>query len=315
MKVCKMIALAFVAIALSSCDENVKKVEEVTKQFVEGVNTKDKVLIYEMYPNSRNFSNLQFPDTIKVEGLKVEFDETDSVYLAKLNDKQTLVCIIDSAGIKISDSYNVLKLDSTCYDLAAKTGFPVKQMSDMTVGKMFSDEGDFMFFLQGKYPSVVFGNLSSTPSYYSWGRNNGSWFMIFESTVTNNSENPVKGEDYFVEISYFRGDTGTSLGSTDIEKGVDLAPGESFVYKTNHPAFFQYNPNNGSVGCGVTWRIDIKFKNASKAVMLSKYGSFTGKEYEEYLNKLKETKNEPDSLLGKGEGEVPDDYESLPDED
>lgn len=313
MKVIKMIAIAFMAIVLSSCDENVKKVEEVAKQFVEGVNTKDKVLIYEMYPNSRNFSNLQFPDTIKVEGLKVEFDETDSVYLAKLNDKQTLVCIFDSAGIKISDSYNVLKLDSACYDLAAKTGFPVKQMSDMTVGKMFSDEGDFMFFLQGKYPSVVFGNLSSTPSYYSWGRNNGSWFMIFESTVTNNSENPVKGEDYFVEISYFRGDTGTSLGSTDIEKGVDLAPGESFVYKTNHPAFFQYNPNNGSVGCGVTWRIDIKFKNASKAVMLSKYGSFTGKEYEEFLNMTKENENKPDSLLEKGE--VPDDYESLPDED
>lgn len=287
-KLVKLFCVAFVAMLLSSCDENVSKVKDVVNQFVEGVNSKDKVTIFEMYPNIRNFTNLQLPDTIKIDGMKVEFDEKDSVYLARINDKQTLVCIIDSAGITISDSYNVLKLDSTCYDLAAKTGFPVKQMSDMTVGQMFSDEGEFASYLQLMYPSAANGNLSANGGYYRWGRDNTGWYMRFDTTVSNYGENPVKGADYFVEISYFRRDTGSPLSTKNVEQGVDLAPGESYVYTTNKPELWQYNPNNGSVGSGVDVSASIKFKNTSKAVMLNKYGSFTGKEYEEFVALQKE---------------------------
>jgi hypothetical protein len=181
-----------------------------------------------------------------------------------------------------------LKLDSLSYDLAAKTGYPVKQLSDIAKGRAFSDDSDFIIFLSEKYPSAASGNLTAVSGYYRWGRNNGNWYMDFDTTISNYGENPVKGEDYFVEISYYRNDTGTRISTTDIEKGVDLAPGESYVYTTSHPELFNYNPKNGSEGSGIFWRQTIKFKNASTTTMLNKYGSFTGKEYEEFVAQQKE---------------------------
>ncbi len=283
----KLLSICFMTLVLSSCDENVSKVEEVAKQFVEGVLEKDKVTIFEMYPNSRVFSNLLLPDTIKVDGIKVEFDETDSVYVVKLNEKQSLICKIDSGEVKIYDSYNVLKLDSLCYDLAAKTGYPVKHLSDIATGRAFSDDSDFIIFLSEEYPFAANGNLTAACGYYRWGKNYGSWYMDFDTTISNNGENPVKGEDYFVEISYYRSDTGTKISTTDIVKGVDLAPGESYVYTTSHPELYRYNPSNGSEGTGIFWNNTIKFKNASTTTMLNKYGSFTGKEYEEFTAQQK----------------------------
>ncbi len=275
-----LLGIAFMAIVLSSCDENVSKITDVAKQFVEGVVSKDKVTIYELYPNIKNFTNLQLPDTLKVENIKVELDKTDSVYIAKLNDKQSLVCLIDSEGVKICDSYNVLKLDSLCYDLAAKTGFPVKHLSDMTVGQMFSDDGEYITYLEKKYPSAANGNLYYSGGYYSWGRNYGSYQMSFDIPITNTGEHPVNGEDYKVEITYYRNDMGTVVSAPSIVSGVDLAPGEMYVFTTYKNELYNYNPNTGS---GLYWTVNIIFKNASKATLLDRYGSFTGKEYDEFF--------------------------------
>lgn len=281
----KLFSMGLIALVFSSCDENVSKVEEAAKQFVEGVIAKDKVTIYEMYPNTRVYSNLLLPDSIKVDGIKVEYDKSDSVYVVKLNEKQSLICRIDSIGVKIYDSYNVLKLDSLCYDLAANTGYPVKKLSDIAKGRAFSDDSDFIIFLSEKYPSAASGNLTAVARYYRWGRRFGNRYMEFDTQISNYGENPVKGEDYFVEISYYRRDTGTSISTTEIVQGVDLAPGESYVYITDHPTLYYYNSTDGP---GISREQTIKFKNASTTKMLNTYCSFTGKEYEEFVAQQKE---------------------------
>lgn len=277
----KLISIALVVMVLSSCDENVSKVKDVAKQFVEGVIAKDKVTIYEMYPNTRIFSNLLLPDTIKVDGIKVEFDKTDSVYVVKLNDKQSLICKIDSGEVRICDSYNVLKLDSLSYDLAAKTGYPVKQLSDMTAGSTFSDEGDFILFLAEKFPSAANGNLSQENGRYSW---RGGWYpsVQFDFPVTNHGENEVKGEDYNMECVFYNRETGERIG-TSIEAGEDLAPGETKVFVVFKNELFNI-ANNYGIYCNPIF----KFKNASKSSLLIRYGSFTGKEYDEFVKQKKE---------------------------
>lgn len=277
----KLFSMGLIALVLSSCDENVSKVEEAAKQFVEGVIAKDKVTIYEMYPNTRVYSNLLLPDSIKVDGIKVEFDKTDSVYVVKLNEKQSLICRIDSSGVKICDSYNVLKLDSLSYDLAAKTGYPVKQLSDMTAGVTFSDEGDFIAYLEEKFPSAANGNLYQENGRYSW---RGGWYpsVQFDFPVTNKGENEVKGEDYSMECVFYNRETNERIG-TSIEDGQDLAPGETKVFTIYKNELFNVAKNYG-IYCNPVF----KFKNASKAMLLDRYGSFTGKEYEEFVAQQKE---------------------------
>lgn len=277
-----LFSMGLIALVLSSCDENVSKVEEAAKQFVEAIIAKDKVAIYEMYPNTRVYSNLLLPDSIKVDGIKGEFDKTDSVYVVKLNEKQSLICRIDSSGgVEICDSYNVLKLDSLSYDLAAKTGCPVKQLSDMAAGVTFSDESDFIAYLEEKNPSVSNGNLYQENGRWS-GR--GGWYpsLQCELPVTNKGENEVKGEDYSMECVFYNRVTNERIG-TSIEDGQDLAPGETKVF-----TIFKNELFNVAKNYGIFWDTVFKFKNASKATLLDRYGSFTGKEYEEFVAQQKE---------------------------
>ena len=281
----KFFSLCLIALVLSSCDENVSKVEEAAKQFIEGVIAKDKVTIYEMYPNTRVYSNLLLPDSIKVDGIKVEFDKTDSVYIVKLNEKQSLICRVDSSEVKICDSYNVLKLDSLSYDLAAKTGYPVKQLSDMTAGKTFGDEGDFIAYLEEMLPSAANGNLYQENGRYSW---TGGWYpsVQFDFPVTNMGKNEVKGEDYNMECVFYNRETNERIG-TSIANGLDLAPGETKIFTLFKNELFNVAKNYG-IYCNPVFN----FKNASKAMLLDRYGSFTGKEYEEFVAQQKKGEKE-----------------------
>ena len=51
MKLIKVFGIVLIAIALSSCDENIKKVEESTKLFVDAINSKDKAAIFDFFPS------------------------------------------------------------------------------------------------------------------------------------------------------------------------------------------------------------------------------------------------------------------------
>ena len=151
-----LFGMGLVVLVLSSCDQNVGKVEEVAKQFVEGVIAKDTVAIYEMYPNTRVYSSLLLPDSIIVDGMKVEFNKSDSLYVVKLNEKQSLICGVDSSRVKIYDSYNVLKLDSLSDDLVAKMGFLQERPSDIDKGEAFSVLEAHLALYSEAFKDVIF---------------------------------------------------------------------------------------------------------------------------------------------------------------
>lgn len=290
MKTLKVLFALAIAVMMASCDSNKGKVSDIAKQFVEAVQNKDKVSIYDLYPNARTYSSLQLTDSIASDGVDVEFNKEDSVYLAKLNDKQTLVFKVETDStskeekLVICDSYNILLLDSICYDLAAKTGAPVKKNSDMTNGELFSNDSEFIQYLSEQYSTAANGNLYFHDGRYSW---QGGWYpsVTISQPITNGGEMAINGEDYSIEFEFYTKDTGDRIG-TSVLQGWDLAPNETTVLEIIKKELYYYAHNRN-----VTWTETINFKNASTATMLDRYGSFTGKEYEEFLKAQAENKD------------------------
>lgn len=288
-----LLASLFVASVLTSCDANKSKVSDYAKQYAQAVNSKDKVVINEMYPNSKNYSCLIMPDTLSAENVEVEYVKEDSVYVAKLNDKQSLVVKVEGEDkLQICDSYGILKLDSASYDLAAKTGTPVTKTSDITNGKMFDNDGDFIKYLEEQYPTAAYGNL-----YLTNGRWNsrGGWYpsVTIEQPITNGGDKNIKGEDYSVEFVFIDNSTNERIGTETVE-GLDIAGGETQVIHIYKSELYRYANSDNKV---LNWRTSLKFKNVSTATLLSRYGSFTGKEYDDFLksqSKEKKDKKEVD---------------------
>ena len=70
-------------------------------------------------------------------------------------------------------------------------------------------------------------------------------------------------------------------------EGVDIAGGETQVVHIYKRELYYYaNQRN------VTWTTTFKFKNASTATMLARYGSFTGKEYDEFVKQQTKAKKQ-----------------------
>lgn len=283
----KCLAAALLALIMVSCDSNKGKVKEVAAQFAAAVAAKDKVVINELYPNAKTYSVLQLVDTINADNLEVEYDETDSVYIAKYNDKQKVVFKVTGENdVTIMDSYNILKLDSSAYELAAKVSAPVLKQSDLKNGELFADDSPFMEYLSAKYPNASNGNLYHANGRYSW--RGGSYCTVqFDLPVTNGGDASVKGEDYTMEVVYTNRETGERIG-TSVENGVDLTPSETYVYTIWKNELFNAAKNSG-IYCYVTF----KFKNASVSTMLARYGSFTGKEYDEFVKEMAEAEAKP----------------------
>ena len=79
---------AFVALGFcTSCDANKGKVADLAEKFIQAIEENDKIQLYEIYPNVRQMEVVEFPKSVG-DDIDVEFDETDSVYIAKFNDKQ-----------------------------------------------------------------------------------------------------------------------------------------------------------------------------------------------------------------------------------
>lgn len=286
MKNLQFFAFALLCMLMASCDSSKDKVKEAALQFVSAVSSNDKVAVNDLYPNARVYPVLKLVDTIPSEDIEVEYVEADSVYVAQLNANQSLVFrFAGEDSLTIVDSYNVMKLDSTAYELAAMTSAPVKKQSDMTNGEMFSDGSDFIQFLAESKPNALNGNLAFYGGRYSW---TGGWSpsVTIESPIQNIGERAVEGKDYTIEFSFCTQDTGEHVG-TDVSNGWDLAAGETqviYLYKNN---LYYYAKDRN-----LNWTVTFKFKNATNSTMLAKYGSFTGNEYGEFLKEQAKSKKQ-----------------------
>ena len=101
----------------------------------------------------------------------------------------------------------------------------------------------------------------------------------------------------------------SNVSTTKVIPGVDLAPGETFEFMADAPAFY-----NAAREKTLLMDVVIKFKNMTNQAMMLRYAKLTGEEYQDYLQTLKEIE-ESENTSFDGDGELPDDFDSLPDED
>ena len=293
-----------------SCDSKKNEIENLTMQFVSALNEQDRVTVYDMFPSAKSLMEL-IPEGLDIKKLKITIDDSTGNYIATLNDKtgQRLVFKTDSTGAyKIEDTYGVLNFDSIIREFAIKTGIPIKDISDRKFAELMNEDSMFMSNLTLKHFDELHGNLSKVSGYWNWGHQAGAYYLHIFQTIKNNGDIPVKGKDYNVEFRL--ADYGANgVSTTKVIPGVDLAPGETIELTTDAPAFYKA-ANNKTLMADVV----IKFKNMSTQALMLKYAKLTGEEYKEYLQTLKEYEEAIENLSDE-DGELPDDFDSLPDED
>lgn len=260
----------FACLFMVSCDANKGKVSDLAEKFVKAVSENDKVTIYELYPTMRNMDVLTFPTALP-DDIDVEFDETDSVYVANLGDDKSLIVeVYGEDKLQIIDSYKVFKLDSMTFELAAKVGAPVNSKSDMWNGKYFDDNSHFIDWLGSNSSKMV-----STDNGFYW--TNGR----IEERVTNHTKYSFKWDEFSLLYEFKNRKTG-EIVCTHTESGPSLAPGESYTvrFKPEGVSYYARRSN-------LTWGgAKVVFKEKNQAHAYAKYGEFKGDEYDRHVNRI-----------------------------
>lgn len=272
-----------VALALTSCDSNKSKVEKLTKQFIAAVNGNDKATIYDIYNVAKNLKNAQIPNKIINGDVLVERDSTGN-YVATIDNprQQKLVFKFDGGDhMNIVNSYSILTFDSTAIELGIKTGVPVKKLDDLAISKLLDENGDYINYLTEKYPEALRGKLVTEEG--SYGSSNYSVF--FNQTIRNSGTMPIKGDDYSLEFYvYTLNDNGAP--KTDVEPGVDLAPGEAFTYTVDLGMSWY----SARMFEDIHWKTKFLYKNKSVLQSLLIYPKLGSDAYDDFLKEqAKET--------------------------
>lgn len=263
----------FACLFLVSCDANKGKVADMAEKFIKAVSEKDKVTVYQLYPAVRNMDVLTFPTALP-DDIDVEFNETDSVYVANLGDDKSLIVeVYGEDKLQIIDSYKVFKLDSLTYELAAKVGAPVNSKSDMWNGKYFDDNSHFIDWLGDNTPKI----FTEDNATYTW-RGGRYQDCKINYRIKNNTKYTIKDEDYTINWQFTS--KGKKVGS-HTEKGRTLAPGESFSDYFWKDELYYY-ANKKALG----WTTDFHFKDKNQAYVYAKYGEFKGDEYDRHINRV-----------------------------
>lgn len=270
-----------------SCDSKKSEVKAFTQKFITSINEKNRLAVYDMYPASKNLSEL-IPDSLDGTKIKVDIDKKTNTYIVHLNQAEQRIVVKPShKGIlQIDDSYGVLKSDSSEKELALRAGVPVSQLSDRKYAGIMHKDSTFWKILENHFYDVLHGNLSQESGYLSWGKEAGSYYMRFYKIIKNEGNVEVNGDNYNVEfrLAFY---SGNGINTTKVVPGVDLAPGESHEFMVNAPEFY-VAANNKTLNGDVI----IRFKNMSNAEMILKYCTLTGEEYNIYLKALEKVAEE-----------------------
>lgn len=274
-----VLSLFLIAFCLVSCDTDKARVADAAKRFVQAAINNDKATIYELYPEIREYPNLHIANDLTDKNISVEITDS-TTYIVNLNERMKLVMeVSDSSTIKIIDSFNVFLLDSLYNELAVKTGMPTTLFSDLSNGR-FLHNNAYVPYLQDNFSGAMTGHLYDHDARILWGRKSYHEYVNLEIPVSNGGETMVKGEDYSVEIRYYTKSTQKCVG-TSVEKGVDLAPGETFVFIFTQDGLYNYADNGNLI-----YDLDFHFK-LSWVEMLVKYGNFSGREFNNYQKWVK----------------------------
>ena len=272
-----LFVIVVAGLATTSCDSNKGKVEELATQFVTAYNEGDKASVYELWPDVKNYENLSMSGAINSEDISVEKDDSTDNYIATINKqkKQRLVFSVDSTGvISLIDTYGVFRLDSLSSEVAMKAGVPLKMLSDVTLAKLMNPQSDFIRDLKHENGTH---NLWANYGAYSWGHNGSGYYVSMDFTIRNNSSQTVKGSDYYLIITPKQTSTGIVYNTKTVD-GVDIAPGEMREFNVVDPPLYNCASNRD-----LGYNVEINYRSESVFDFLLKYGTFSGKNYEDFM--------------------------------
>jgi hypothetical protein len=189
--------------------------------------------------------------------------------------------------IVLEDSYSLFELDSAAMELSIKTGVPLKKLSDRYLSDLMDKDGKFVAYLKQIYSDLISGSLVFEQGTITWNHAYGG-SVIYSQPIRNGSLVAIKGSEYNVEFTFYSKSGEFGAPTKMIESGLDLEPNEATTLTVSAGSAYLNACDWGDFGV----KTSFVYKNMDVIKSLLKYVKFTGKEYEDYLNKPQEKKDD-----------------------
>lgn len=255
-------------LTIASCDgEGSKKanpedeVREFGKYFIEklAANQLDSLAgMYEDIGLADNILPIQSDTIVVTETGAGEYD-------VKLREGVTLKLRREDDGkIVVTESFRLFAFPEDKVEIAKKTGMWDESLNDARLAERLNDE-EFFTWVKNQAKGKTSNILTVGKEVYN---KSDDWGNYGTQSITNNSDVDVDGSDYYI-IMRVNDDNGNGILKTK--------PGKHIPAKGNVKIKIGGNANYGE------WVKSIKWKLSPEQIQ-EKFGSYTGNEYQEYLD-------------------------------
>lgn len=235
--------------------------------------------------NAGERDSIAYPDILSAR----EFNSVnnDSTSISELGPGQYEVSLPDgiilkvnrseNGNITITDSYGLFDFPKDKVKIAKKTGMWEEGLSDSQMAMRINDEAFFQSLKNQK--EVNTNNLISISDIKFPPGEDYSGTATYEGYqyLTNNTDHEIKGSDYNIIYEYeFMGE----YGWPDSDKGTKTKAGKTIPPRGKVKIYASGGYHGGEMAKKIKWKL-------SKEQLAEKFSSYTGNEYQEYLDSKK----------------------------
>lgn len=275
-----LIALCLVTV---SCKSEQQKKTENSKDNPEAVKMFSAKFARFAAENNTDSLTAMYPDMTPADSVRLIYqsdsisvtpETRDSTFLVKLAKGVTLNVRINPNGkINVTDSHGLFHFNNEKMNIAKKTGMYDPSLSDLALAKRFKDEDFFKYIAQKKKKSTKILSIGK------YDYENGEL-----TPIINNTDQRINANDYLVQMT----DKDAILG--DGEYMDDMIKGwkkKKYTKKGKtippHGKVY-YQCNTGRISSTRVTGIILKIPQDE---LERRFFTFTGKEYQDYLNSMK----------------------------
>lgn len=270
MKTLNPLWLFAIVLLITSCSERKATPEEEVRNY-------GKYFVEKLNANQLDSLKLTYPDISKADSLNTVKSDTIMIvesapgqYDMTLAEGVMLKVIrLDDGNITVSESKGLFAFPQDKVEIAKKTGMWDDKLSDAQLNERMKDE-QFFAYIQDQIKKIP-DNILTVGKYVNLSPPHTDGIMGY-NILQNKSDVDIAPSDY--SLIYNEWDA-------DIDKS---------WYKTHHG---KYIPGHGSIkiessGGSMDGQVFKKIKwNLTPEQLQEKFASFTGNEYQEYLNSKK----------------------------
>lgn len=290
MKKTLLIALGanLLIIGVAACSSKPKP-EEVAQNFAvrfgEFLNSDQKDSIQEYYPDFETTDSLS---NVSVDNIRITPDGSDGNFIIAYSPKASITVNVNEAGrVTVNSSKGILAFPKDKIDIAKKTGMWDAELSDIELAERMNDQGFFDYLAKkSNKSSEILSVNSKFKVTESEEMEDALWYEYARGyyTITNNTDQTVKASDYKMnfsdKIEQWRFDEeGCDISYKKYSKpGKEIGPHETIKIngsKSDNEHAQRVEETNHLVGVTIL---------LSPEEIQQRFMSFTGDEYQEYLN-------------------------------